>query len=83
MCWSKLMTEYMNDSLVDSSNTSEFSLSVEHFLKVNGHKLSDIAIFNAALSLSVSLKVSIEKLSLPTATHPASFEDMLASLVSA
>ena len=77
-CWSKLMSVYFTDSLVESDGNSELGLLVEHFLWVNGHKLSDINVFNATLSLSQSYKLSFEKADV---TVEASTEDDVESFI--
>lgn len=82
-CWSKLMSVYFTESLVESDSSSELGLLIEHFLRVNGHKLSDISVFNATLSLSQSYKLSFEKADVtveaPTEDDVESFINRLVS----
>jgi hypothetical protein len=77
------MSVYFTESLVESDSSSELGLLIEHFLRVNGHKLSDISVFNATLSLSQSYKLSFEKADVtveaPTEDDVESFINRLVS----
>ena len=55
--WSKLMSTYLNQTLVGSS-AADITPVIERFLKVNGHKVSDISVFNAAVSVFASLRAT-------------------------
>lgn len=55
--WSKLMSTYLNQTLVGSS-AADITPVIERFLKVNGHKVSDISLFNAAVSVFASLRAT-------------------------
>lgn len=77
-----MMREYV-ESVVLSVETSELSLCVEHFLKSNGYNLGETDKFNAALSLSVSLKTSLGQISLTkTDETNEKLEDLVNRLVS-
>ncbi len=80
--WQKLMSVQLSESLLESSDMSLSEL-IESFLKVNGFKLSEIAKFNAAVSLFSSLRVSAEQLDLSLQLpESASMSSLVASLVS-
>ena len=76
-----VMTAFSENALLDSEGSSDLSMIVEHFLRVNGHKLSEISIFNSVLSLSVSLKLSVEKLGLTEVMPQDDIDSIVASLV--
>jgi hypothetical protein len=54
--WDKLMQAHLNEVMLQKSE-GEFSSIVEKSLKLNGLKISDVASFNAALSVFASLRV--------------------------
>lgn len=64
-CMSELMTIYLSETIVSNEETSsQLSTLVDHFLRVNGQE--DVSIFNAAISLAVSLRKSLDRLALTT-----------------
>jgi hypothetical protein len=71
----------MTDALLNPEE-SELSALVEHFLKVNGHRSSDIPVFNAAISMMTSLKISADQLKLSLEVGSDSAEALVKSLVS-
>jgi hypothetical protein len=80
--WQRLMRVYLTENLVDSSKC-ELSTIVDHFLKVNGHKVSDIALFNAAVSVFASLRVCESQLKLSlNIPETSDVSSLVASLVS-
>lgn len=80
--FAKMMELYMKESLMDGSDNSELSVLIEHFLKVNGYKLSEVGVFNGVLSLNASLKKSIEALDIEHVSGEASVESLISRLVS-
>jgi hypothetical protein len=80
--FSKMMELYMKESLMDVSENSELSVLIEHFLKVNGYKLSEVGVFNGVLSLNASLKKSIESLDIEHVSGEPSVESLISRLVS-
>ena len=79
--WSKLMSVIMNDAMLEPE-MSGVSLLVERFLKVNGHRASDITVFNAAVSVMTSLKISSEQLKLTLQVSTDSLDSLFTTLVS-
>ena len=61
--WQNVMSVYLNQTLLDSES-AELSTVVEHYLRVNGHRMSDISLFNAALSVFASLRACESQLNL-------------------
>jgi hypothetical protein len=73
---------YLQESFVKSSGSQQLSGLIEQYLKVNGYKLSDIDVFNAAIGLVVSLRTCVGKANLSLkvpATRP-NLESFIASL---
>lgn len=61
--FSEMLEVYLKQSLLEGSEAStDLSLLIEHYLKVNGFKVSEISVFEAVISLNVSLKKSMEAL---------------------
>ena len=57
---------YLEESFLAESSSSDLSALIEHYLRVNGYKLSDLDVFNGALALAVSLRTSVAKMDLST-----------------
>jgi hypothetical protein len=76
MVYSELMTVYARDSLQVSSSDTLSNL-VAHFLKLNKLKVSDIEVFNAAISMAVSLRTSLESLRVEFVFKPTEDLDAL------
>ena len=80
--WSKLASAQLSESVLESSDVSLSEL-IELYLKVNGYSLSEIAKFNAAMSLFASLRISADQLNLSLELPDSkSVSDLVASLVS-
>lgn len=79
--WSRLMTAQLNQAMIESES-DELTNLVEHFLAVNGHKISEISLFNSMVSLFASLRVSCEQLDPQLKVPEVEVEALIASLVS-
>jgi adenine specific DNA methylase Mod len=79
--WSEIFGIYMRESITPSSEKPELAEIIEHYLKVNGHKLSDINIFNAAICLGVSLKTSMHRIEISTPEVSIKLDEHLKQLV--
>ena len=81
--YSELLTTYLAESLIKSDESQSLSSLIDHFLKLNGYKLSDINVFNAAVSVAVSLKTTFAKLNLELQLpEPSTIEQTIEQLVS-
>ena len=75
--YQSLMAHYMEGSMMESPRLSEL---ITHFLTVNGHKSSEVSLFNAAVSLTVSFNTSIEKLKMTVrAPEKMTLSDLIAT----
>lgn len=81
MSWSKLMTAQLKQTMMESGS-DELTTLVEHFLVVNGHRISEISLFNSMLSLFASLRASCEQLDPQLKVPELQIEALIASLVS-
>jgi hypothetical protein len=81
MSWSKLMTAQLKQTMM-GSGSDELTTLVEHFLVVNGHRTSEISLFNSMLSLFASLRASCEQLDPQLKVPELQMEALIASLVS-
>jgi hypothetical protein len=73
---------YLEESFVKTCGSQRLSGLIEHYLKVNGYKLSDIDVFNATIGLVVSLRTCVSRMNL-SQKHPATrpnLESFIASL---
>jgi len=80
--FAQMMELYVKESLLEVCDGSELSNLVEHYLKTNGYKVSEIAVFTQVLSLNASFRKSMEALSMDEVVPEGSVDAVVASLVS-